>query len=357
VKYLFLLLSLCLILFSPQTLLAEGSSEGVLLDPEKMYQQILELKKEVDSLKKESDVRKKLTMTSDESDNEKKKILDAAGREYTLLKSKTFGLEYSFRYSYNTLDKLVKVNENYTSDWSQDHIIENDLFFEYAIKDNITLNLNMPFMYKYKNLDTEDEQTFTNIGDVSIGCQWQPFKSGGSIPTTILNATLVTPTGRSPYEVSVGEELYSGSGFYSLILGSSFSKAVDPVYIFSSISATYSLPVDGLSQKWGAKNNYTVLKEVTPGPSIGLSSGFAYSLSYKMSLSFGYQLLYKKGNDYKFDNGAETSSESYMASSINIGTSWRLNPKRSLNFNLQIGLTDNDSDFTISFRLPMQFAL
>lgn len=326
------------------------------IDQKEMYKEIQNLKQEIKTLKKEADIRKTLSVTKEEQEEEKEKVLNVAGREYTLMEMHTFGLEYSLRYSYNSVDKLIQLEDGYGADYRQDHILENSLFFEYALLNNLTFNSNIPFIYKYQNLDTEDEQDLTELGDLSFGFQWQPFKLGGSLPAAIINTSISTPTGSSPYDITLGEELYSGSGGYSANLGISFSKAVDPVYLYSTISGVYYLPMDDLSQKWGSKDNFTILKKVSPGSGFSISTGFAYSMSYKISLSLGYQLSYRAGAEYEFESGSKTKTESYVASSLSIGTSWRVSRKRSLHFKVNMGLTDNDSDFSISFRLPMQFS-
>lgn len=314
-----------------------------------LEEQLKELKLQVDKLRKEGEARKRLEVSQDESSKKAGDILSAAGREYTLLKKGSMSLEYSFNYSYFSGDVI---KDAAIVEKRSNHNITNQLFIERGVFDNLSVNLSIPFAYKYNKVGTGAAQEATDFGDVSIGTQMQPLKAGGDMPAMILSAGLTLPSGSSPYKIDPDTTLPTGSGFYSVNCGLSLSKTMDPLIAFGNLSYNYSFPASGLNQHWKDGRN---LIGVDPGSSIGLAMGFGYALSYKASLNLSAQANYSNGNKYKFSSTAPSESGSSMSSSFNIGTGWRVTPSRTISLKLGIGLTDSDPDFSFSIRVPFEF--
>lgn len=311
--------------------------------------QIDALKKELERLQKEADARKQLEITEEEKAKKGEEILSSVGREYTLLKKGTLGLEYDFTYAYVSSDVLKNAA---TVEQQSNHTLVNAVFIEYALRDNLTLNASIPFIYKYDKVGSDNASSVTGLGDVSFGAQYQPFKAGGEWPTTILNVGLSIPLGTSPYTIVPGQGQPTGSGFYSATAGATLSKTIDPLVAFGSLSYTYNFDADGLDQNWTDGRDLT---KVVPGNSIGGVLGFAYALSYKASLNLSYQMTYNFGTEYRFSNASTFNNGSWVSSVFGIGTGWRITPSRSVTLKLGIGLTSNDPDFTFSVRVPFEF--
>jgi len=121
---------------------------------------------------------------------------------------------------------------------------------------------------------------------------------------------------------------------------------------FGNLFYVYSLPVENLSQRWGTKD---VLTKVDPGSIIGLSMGFGYALSYKVSLNVSFQYNYNFSNKYTINRTSEYNSGDYASGSFNIGTGWRITPTRAVYTGVGIGLTTNDPDMSFYIRLPFEF--
>lgn len=71
----------------------------------------------------------------------------------------------------------------------------------------------------------------------------------GRLPL-VLFGSVSTKTGDSPYEVAQNE-LSTGKGYYSVGLGASTRKYIDPVVLFASASANYGFKETGLNQVRG----------------------------------------------------------------------------------------------------------
>ncbi len=308
------------------------------------------LQQEMKQLREQQEARRKLEITEDEKSAKEKEILQAAGREYTTMKKNTLGLEYNFNYQYYSYDVINQATE---IEQHANHNLTNSIFTEYALLDNLTLNLNVPFSYKWDNTGTDQAKEVTDLGDVSVGFQYQPLRTGGSLPTTIVFGSFSFPMGRSPYEIDIDEDLATGNGYYSASAGLSLSKTIDPIIAFGNIGYTYNFSEEGLSQP----RNGLTLTEVDPGDSINGTIGMGFSLSYNVSMNFSYQYTYRFKTIYSWREIPKTESGSRTSSMLYIGTGWRFSPKHSLNMKVGIGLTDEDPDFVVSFRLPFEFDL
>lgn len=308
------------------------------------------LEGEIKKLREEADVRKSLEPTHSEKEEEETDALFAAGRVYSMLKKNTLGVEYRFNYSYNSYDIISQIS---TVEQQVDHSLTNTIFVEYGLKDNLALNMSLPFVYKYDRVGTSNDKDVTDLGDLSLGVTYQPMKSGGDFPTTLLFGSLTAPSGRSPYDISVTNDISTGSGAWSITGGASFSQTQDPVVVFGSLFATYYFPVDDLNQNRGSD----VLREVELGPQISANIGFAFSMSYKFSMNVSYSYTYVMENDYTWQNSGTTNTGTSTRSSLNFGTGWRVSPKTSLSFKISVGLTSEDPDFSFSCRVPFNFDL
>ncbi len=334
---------------TPKTQAAEVKSATTSAHPKSLEQEVQELREEIQRIRNENEARKILEVPEEEKSKSVEDILSAAGRQYTLLKKGTIGLSYTFNYSYFSGDVI---SEATTVERRANHNLTNTINTDYALRDNLTISAGIPFVYKYNKVGTDASQEATDLGDISLSCQYQPLKAGGKWPTTILSLGVSFPTGTSPYKIDPNNSMATGSGLYSFSGGVSLSKVLDPLVAFGNVSYSYSLPEDGLSQKWGKKD---ILTKVDPGSVIGVSIGFGYALSYTASLNISAQYSYYFSNKYTINDSAEYSSGSTASSSFNIGTGWRITPTRAVYTGLGIGLTSNDSDLSFYIRLPFEF--
>ena len=158
-------------------------------------EQLKELKLQVQKLRKETEARKRLEVSEEEKEQKAVDILSAAGREYTMLKKGALSLEYNLSYAYVSGDVIKDAS---TIEKRSSHNITNLIYTEYALKDNLSANVSLPFAYKYNKTGTDQAQEGTDMGDVSVGLQLQPAKAGGTMPPVIFSAGLTMPTGSSP---------------------------------------------------------------------------------------------------------------------------------------------------------------
>lgn len=319
-----------------------------------LEQEVKELKEEVQRMRSENEARKILEVPEEEKSKSVEDILSAVGNQYTLLKKGSYGLQYGFAYSYNSGDVYSSSTYGTSIQRRSNHNLTNSITAQYALLNNLTMHISVPFSYKYNLVGTASSQESTDLGDMSLGFQIQPIKSGKDLPPIIFSLGLSLPTGSSPYAVDPIHSLSSGSGLYSLSGGLSVSKVIDPLVAFGNLSCTYALPDSNISQAWGQSSSQ-ILTKVEPGMSVGASFGFGYALSYQASLNMSVSLGYSFNSRYTINNSAIYETGTSLSSSFNIGTGWRITTKRSIYVSLGIGLTVNDPDFSLSFTVPFEF--
>ena|GEM_PF-2255866 len=318
-----------------------------------LQKKLEELQKEVESLKKEQKARKSLRISEDEREEREEQLLEAAGREYTLGTKGTLGVEYNFGYSYYSHDVITQLRENTKVEHNANHNLRNTLVMDYALLDNFTIKAQIPFVYKYNKVGTDESQDVTDIGDLSLGAKMQPIKSGGWFPAPIISTTISTPTGRGSYEINPETELATGSSYYTASGSLSLSKPIDPVSLFASLNYSYSYLQEDIRQRRGEG----ILTDVDPGESVSGSVGFGYSLSYKVSLSLSYSYSYSFETKYKWQDREPSSSGDSISSNLSLSTGLSLTRTRRIIFGVGMGLTDDGSDFNVSLRVPFQFEL
>jgi len=327
--------------------------EPVTNEPMDINQKIQDLQKQVDTLKEQSRTREKLTVTAEEKTEQEKAVLTAAGRDYTLMQKGKLELDYSLRYDYvssNTIETqlgIVTAVEAHAN-----HTIRNTIDIQYGLRNNITTDISIPYVYVYDKTGTASAKEGSDLGDLTIEVQYQPIKSGGDWPTTTITMAATLPTGQSPYTINRDNDLPTGGGLYGVSLGMNMSKSVDPAMIFGSISTSYRFNQSGLCQN---VNGY-IIDEVDPGMSYNASIGLAYAISYALSMNVQFQYGYNMKTDYHYSNTDTVStSPAYSTGSLVVGAGWRVSPLTTLSFSLGIGLTKDDPDFFVSFRLPFTF--
>ncbi len=303
------------------------------------------------------EAREALQTQEDDVTQEKnlEEVFQAAEKQYSLLPSGQMSLNFSANYSYYRDDRIdLAIDEDsgnisrFRIEQDAQHSFSSSLSLDYGIWNNLTFNTRLPVSYKY---DTEKDVSQAALGDVSFGLRFQPFPVKPGAMNTTLYTTLSTPTGDSPYELNVREEVSSGSGYYSLGAGLSVSKVIDPVVLFGSMGYTHAFDVSGLNQVRGGE----ILTDVSPGDSLNFSMGLAYSLSYEVSLSASYQQSYNFETDFIFEDYV-ASSEDSTSSVVNTSLGLRTSSNRIVNLSFGFGLTEDSPDVLLGISMPIDFS-
>ncbi len=274
-------------------------------------------------------------------------------RQYSLIKKGVFSSYYDIDYTYYRDSRLDLATDDSTSTLARlrveedaNHTLTNTFTVQYGLLDNLTLSATVPFIAKKELLQDE---TAAGLGDLSFGARWEPFPlKQGRLPL-VLFGSLSTKTGDSPYEIGI-DELSTGKGYYSVGVGASTRKYIDPVVLFTSVSANYGLKETGLNQLRG---NQRTLESFDPGLSGGFAFGFAYSFNYDVSLTMSYQQSFNTGAKFYFREGESFKSADQSSATLSFALGVRVSPETIVNGTVGIGLTEDAPDVSLGLSFPL----
>ncbi|RZG44298.1 putative pilus system protein FilC [Acinetobacter wuhouensis] len=291
-------------------------------------------------------------------------------RQYSLIKKGEISTFYDLDYSYyrdSQINSSIQDGQLYQLRVDEDasHTISNTFTAQYGVRDNLTFTASVPFIAKSDNLK---DTTAAGLGDISLGARWEPFPlKAGRLPL-ILFGSLSTKTGDSPYEINADKDLSTGKGYYSVGVGASTRKYIDPVVLFASVSGNYGLKETDLNQvrgnsgnangEGGAQTGGQILKEFDPGMTAGFSFGFAYSFNYDVSMTMSYQQSFNMNTTFKYQKPGQTALDEYKAASQSSGMfaialGVRVSPDTIVNGTVGIGLTEDSPDISLGLSFPL----
>lgn len=348
---------LCLIM-TGSALYAEDKEKTV---NQELLDRLDTLEKQLKKMEDEAKARKSLEVTEEEKVEKEKEVLEAVGREYTLSQKGTLTLDYSLGYQYSPAETFSVKEEETLQLYAQrqsDHTINHSIYTAYSVLDNLTTSVNVPIVYKYNKMGTEEKLDQTDIGDISLGMafqtptKWTWLKLPGDVRATYsLGFTL--PTGRSPYKVNPKTELSTGNGTYAATLGGSFSKQLDPVVVFWSLGYSYPFAQKNLNYR---VQDQVTLKKAEPGSSINFNMGWGYALSYanSINMSFSYSYAFSSTYTYKeIEKPSETGDK--VSASVGVGMGIMATPKTSVS--VSVGYSLIDAGFSLTTRIPFDFVI
>lgn len=240
----------------------------------------------------------------------------------------------------------------------------------YGLTDRLEIEGRVPYVYRHDRVTTVEtgepdpvQRTSRlegqDIGDVEVAARYQLNGGLNGWPIFVANARVKTPTGVGPYDVRFNESgiattLATGSGFWSGEAGVTMLYPTDPAVIFAGLTYVRNF-ADDIDKTFGQVR----VGRVDPGDSVGASLGFGLALNPRFSISLGYSHNYIFGTESELQSGVlppsiETSN-SLQVGSIQMGWSFRLTEKVTLNNNFEFGVTSDAPDVRIVFRAPYRF--
>ncbi|WP_396586596.1 transporter [Bermanella sp. R86510] len=282
-------------------------------------------------------------------------VFEATENSYSLIQEGQTSLGYNMSYSFTADQRLDVEIQNgqiraFDVNPNASHNLTNNFNIDYGYANNLTIGVSVPLTAKY---DSNDSVSGTGLGDVSINARWQPYAYVPGELTKTVTGSFKTKTGDSPFTNVSDKRLSTGSGYYSLSGGMSISKVIDPVMLYGAGSLSYAIPETDVNQP----RQGSLLQEVRPGFTASFSGGFAYSLSYDVSLSMSFQGSYTDKTKYVFRQGSgsrtEVESAATMSGILNMSLGIRVSPKTITNVGVGYGLTDDAPDILISLSMPI----
>jgi hypothetical protein len=200
------------------------------------------------------------------------------------------------------------------------------------------------------------------IGDVDFGVRYQFTNGGNGSPYLIAGLQAIAPTGTNPFAVDrdvLGNalEAATGAGFWGLSPSLTAILPTDPGVLFGSLGYTRNFGRD-IGEMIGS----SYIERVRPGDERSASAGLAISLNPRTSLSLGYAHTWSTGTRTRLrvqdaQTGALGDAVSRKTRDLQLGrflfgVSYRVSPRTTVNWNVELGATDDATDVRTSLRIP-----
>ena len=239
--------------------------------------------------------------------------------------------------------------------------------------DRLELEMKVPYVYRDESnrvtvsevdpdFTLERELSNDALGDIELAAHYQINRGLDGMPYFIGNLRYKSTTGEGPFDIrrnSAGSplELSTGTGFHSIEPSITMLLPSAPAVYFANLGYVFHLE-DTVNQQVTQDDDDLFIGEVDPGDAVRLSFGMAYSINPRTSFTLGYKNDFIGKTDTEYVNNTNGSITRVSSNTLNVGSlllgwSYQLNPDVSVNLGLELGITDDAPDTTLTLRMPI----
>lgn len=207
------------------------------------------------------------------------------------------------------------------------------------------------------------------LGDIDFGMRYQLTDGRNGQPFLIAGLQVLAPTGTNPFDVGRDEignatRAATGSGFWGVSPNLTALLPTDPAVLFATLGYTHNF-----GRHIDRFVGDTFIERVEPGGEPSFSVGVGLSLNDRTSVSFGYAQTWSFGTETRVRVQDSSQTNPVLSDPITsttrdlqlarymFGVSYRINEKTTINWNLEVGATDDAADVRTTFRIPFGFEL
>jgi hypothetical protein len=250
----------------------------------------------------------------------------------------------------------------------------------FGLTDRIEINGRVPYVYRSDGsalapvvnngnsspVGTDQSVKNGNLGDVDFGARYQITNGRAGFPYLIAGVQAVAPTGTNPFKVprdGLGNPLSAatGAGFWGVTPTITGILPTDPAVLFGTFGYTFNF-----GRKIGERIGSAIVDHVTPGGEPAASVGIAISLNPRTSLSFGYAHTMAFGTKTTLRTIDGTTGEvsadrvvktrDLQLGRLLFGVSYRTSQRTTINWNIEVGATEDATDLRTTLRIPFSLA-
>nr|WP_299593458.1 transporter [Sphingomonas bacterium] len=245
-----------------------------------------------------------------------------------------------------------------------------------GVTNRFEINARVPYVYRSDKAvvtpianptpsNTQDASVRdSGIGDIDFGARYQFTDGRNGAPYLIGGIQAIAPTGTSPFAVErntlgIAREASTGAGFWGITPNLTAILPTDPAVLFATVGYTVNI-ARNIDRMIGT----TLIERVKPGDTPSASVGIALSLNPRTSLSLGYGHSWSMGTKMRFRttdaNGvlgdeATSKTRDLQLGRLLFGVSYRTSPRTTINWNLEMGATEDATDLRTTLRIPLTF--
>lgn len=314
---------------------------------------------------------------------------DALQQEHALFNGK-LTIENSLSYSrYDrkllTLNGFLALDSIFLGNIAIENVESDSLTYNiaarYGISPRLTLNLDVPYLARNTVYQkggaggsaaaiAEEGTRGSGLGDITLSANYSLFSETVSRPDTVLTFGVTAPTGRAPYGINWkvlqrGDDQYirfavpqqqpTGNGVWQAAIGASAVKTMDPAIVFANMGYIHSFPrsFDDIDTDPQTRNP----GDVKLGASYYFGAGVAFAFNERtsLSLSFSDKISAKASLRYTSMPWSKVIGSDANGGMFNMGVTHALSQHTTLVTMLGIGLTPDEPDFTLTFKIPYMF--
>ncbi|TCM16121.1 hypothetical protein EDF56_108109 [Novosphingobium sp. PhB165] len=207
----------------------------------------------------------------------------------------------------------------------------------------------------------------SGLGDIQMLARYQINNGTHGWPFLTANLQVVAPTGSDPYGVprdALGNATKSatGFGFWGVQPSVTVIMPSDPATIFGVL---------GYNQNFGKNVNTRIsdaqIDHVKPGSGPSMTLGVGLALNERTSISFAYAHNWLFGTKstlrpIEIQNGIETYGDPLTTKTRDLqigrflfGLSYRVNQRTTVNWTVEMGVTEDAPDLQTGLRIPITF--
>ena len=246
----------------------------------------------------------------------------------------------------------------------------------YGVTSRLEVNGRLPYVHRADNsalapvvnngntspVGTDRSVSNGNLGDIDFGARYQITNGHAGFPYLIVGAQAVAPTGTDPFKVprdGLGNPLRAatGAGFWGVTPTLTAILPTDPAVLFGTFGYTFNF-----GRNIGTRIGSAIVDRVVPGGEPSASVGIAVSLNPRTSLSLGYAQTMAFGTKtwlrtIDSTTGAVSAQQTVKTRDLQLGrllfgVSYRTSQRTTINWNIELGATDDATDVRTTLRIP-----
>lgn len=267
---------------------------------------------------------------------------------------------------------------------SRQDVLTGALAARFGLTDRLELNGRIPYIYRSdksvlapiagtenppgSGSGTRDRSVNDHgVGDIEFGARYQLTNGTGGWPFLIAGISAVAPTGSNPFKVprdATGQptKAATGAGFWGVSPNLTALLPTDPAVLFGSLGYTVNF-----AESIGRYIGDTLIERVDPGDGPSASAGIGISLNQRTSVSFAYSHQWLFGTDTRLrvidrrqtppelTDPITSRTRDLQLGRFMFGVSYRTSPSTTINWNVELGATDDATDLRTTLRVPFTF--
>lgn len=245
------------------------------------------------------------------------------------------------------------------------------LRLSYGLTNRLEVSLKVPYVWRDDKLRAtipqiegeenepatlESDRDGNGLGDIEASLSYQLNRGLNGWPYFLSNLRYKSTTGDGPFDVSrnadgIETELPTGSGFHSIEPSITMLYPTDPAVFFANLGYLFNLS-DDIDKNFGEQR----VGKVDPGDATRISFGMGLSLNPRSSFTIGYKHDFIQETRTEI-NGLDFSSSRLDVGALLLGYNFNVKKDMQANLNLELGVTDDAPDVTLTLRLPYSLHL